>query len=404
MGGLPRLGQRLTGTVNILLTYFLSGRAEPFGWALFGAAGGVYLFYRGFRLLQRRRLIMNTPTSKIRSAALGLVEVSGLATGPYTITAPVTGLPCYYHHTMAWEYRQQGKNSKWVKVADESFHLPFYLDDNTGRLLVNPQGAEMDIHRDYHQEFNTLLARNVGMPANVFSFLSRNGISSDKKLKVEEYCIKPKNALFVLGTLAENPGLEVGPVAQLTTNAKQIKMQVKLTGKVATALAQPVLDRLEHMPGVTTRSTITIRKNGPDGTRQELIRLDGGSGPDSTAEMTQQQKIAAALTKAGITNPAAWAAAGVTDTVLAGTSAAIESALTSVKVQDGQISGQAMGFDLHPPVVLMKGEHNPAFFISWRSQKNLLKSLGWESAAMIWGGSALTLICAYYLLVYFAAR
>ena len=42
--------------------------------AALGACGGLYLFYRGFRILQRKRLIVNTPTSKIRSAALGLVE------------------------------------------------------------------------------------------------------------------------------------------------------------------------------------------------------------------------------------------------------------------------------------------------------------------------------------------
>ena len=54
-------------------------------------------------------------------------------------------------------------------------------------------------------------------------------------------------------------------------------------------------------------------------------------------------------------------------------------------------------FDLHPPVVLMKGAHNPAFFISWRSQREVVQSLGWKSALMIWGGPALTLFCVYLL-------
>ena len=386
----------------ILLTYISSGHGEPFAWAIAGLAAGIYLFYRGFRLLQRKRLIMDTPTSKIRSAAMGLVEVSGLAVGPYTITAPVTGHPCYYHRTMAWEYRQQGRSSKWVKVADESFHLPFYLDDNTGRLLVNPQGAEMDIHRDYHQEFNTLLAHNLEMPANVFSFLTRHGINADKKLKVEEYCIKPKNALFVLGTLSENSGLEVRPTPQPTANASHINVRIKVNGKeLDSALAAPVLDRLEHLPGVTTTRTITLKKIGVDGAKQEVIRLNGGRGPASTTDMTQQQRIAAALTKAGITNPAAWAAAGLENLAAP---AGMSTLATSVAPESGGAAAgtAAEGFDLRPPTVLMKGEHQPAFFISWRSQKDVVKSLGWKSAAMIWGGPALTLLCAYYLLVYFA--
>jgi hypothetical protein len=32
--------------------------------------GGLYLFIRGFGLLARKRLVLNTPSSKIRSASL----------------------------------------------------------------------------------------------------------------------------------------------------------------------------------------------------------------------------------------------------------------------------------------------------------------------------------------------
>src|SRR5947209_19829284 len=103
-------------------------------------------------MLQRKRLILNTPSSKIRSAAMGLVEISGLATGPYTMPAPITAVPCYYYRTMAGRGERRGKSSEWVKVAHESLHLPFYLDDNTGRALADPPGPEMAIHRDFPEE------------------------------------------------------------------------------------------------------------------------------------------------------------------------------------------------------------------------------------------------------------
>jgi hypothetical protein len=90
--------------------------------------------------------------------------------------------------------------------------------------------------------------------------------------------------------------------------------------------------------------------------------------------MSQQQKIAAALTKAGISNPAA-----------------------SVS-SDGIASATANSFDPHPPVVLMKGKNNPTFLISWRSQRAIARSLGWKCALMIWGGPALALLCLYGLL------
>ena len=58
--------------------------------ALLGAYSGVYLFRRGFLMLQHKRLIQNTPFSKIRSASMGLVEVSGMPKGPQTIHAGIT--------------------------------------------------------------------------------------------------------------------------------------------------------------------------------------------------------------------------------------------------------------------------------------------------------------------------
>ncbi len=361
------------------LAIFRSSSNEFLIWPAIGAAVGVYLFYRGFRLLQRKRLIQDTPSSKIRSASMGLVELSGLATGPYTMTSPITEVPCYYYRSMAWQMQQRGKSSEWVKVADDSLHLPFYLDDNTGRVLVDPQGAEMDIHRDFHEEYShSIFSTSAEVPLNVLGFLSRHGVSTDKKIKIEEYCIKPKNALFILGTLAENPGVDVGPNPVPTFSADRFQIQ----GKVPGMLAGVVASALKPRPGVVTF------------TRQEVIRLSNNNSATGVG-MADQGKIAAALTKAGITNSAAWAAAGLADAGVP----------ISVSV-GGQGSAAAATlapeeFDLHPKVVLMKGTHNPAFFISWQSQREVVQSLGWKSVAMIWGGPALSLLCTYILAAHF---
>jgi hypothetical protein len=64
-----------------VLAFFLHSRGDGVAIAIVGACAGVYWFYRGFRLLQRKRLILNTPGSKIHSAAMGLVEINGLAVG-----------------------------------------------------------------------------------------------------------------------------------------------------------------------------------------------------------------------------------------------------------------------------------------------------------------------------------
>ncbi len=357
-----------------------SGSHDVWMWAVVGACAGVYLFYRGFRMLQRKRLIMDTPSSKIRSASIGLVEVSGLAIGPYTVTAPITGVPCYYYRTVAWRWEQRGKNSEWVKVADENLHVPFFLDDNSGRVLVDPRGAELDIHCDFKEEFsNSFFSSSLEIPGNVSSFVARHGVSCDHKVKIEEYCIKPKNALFVLGTLATNPGV--------------------------TCSATPVGGESTHQAGISSLFSIPLAGLGanalgwtPDRTAMatpEVIRLPGDSAPSKAGDMTQQEKLAAAMMKAGVTNPAAWAAAGVNNVAAAASkSQAGNGGGTATQVQPEE-------FDLQPPVVLMRGTHNPAFFMSWRSQRDVVEALSWKSTLMIWGGPALTVLCVYILLEYF---
>jgi hypothetical protein len=353
-------------------------------WAAAGALIGVYLFYRGFCLLQRKRLILDTPASKIRSASLGLVEVSGLAIGPYTMIAPITGVPCFYYRTTAWQWQQRGKNSEWVKVADESLHIPFFIDDNTGRVLVNPQGAEMDIHRDFHEEFSTsMFSGNLQIPSNIFTFLARNSVSTNQKLKVEEYCIKPKNCLFILGTLAQNSGLSVTatPVRSIASDQKMASFHFAgFSGGIS--LGRDGSSSIAALfSSVASESPQTPSSNS------------FGSGKVVT-DSSQQQKVTAALMKAGINNPAAWMAAGVNPSIVA----------TPVLSGDGGAAAPAVAleqFNLRPPVVLMKGSHDPAFFISWRSQRDVVKSLGWKSALMIWGGPILTLLCMYILALHF---
>jgi hypothetical protein len=53
--------------------------SQPLVWAALGIVVGPYWFYRGFRLLQRKRLILDIPRSTIRGAAVGAVEISGKA-------------------------------------------------------------------------------------------------------------------------------------------------------------------------------------------------------------------------------------------------------------------------------------------------------------------------------------
>jgi hypothetical protein len=125
--------------------------------------------------------------------------------------------------------------------------------------------------------------------------------------------------------------------------------------------------------------------------------------------MGQQEKIAAALTRAGITRPEAWSAAGVpyqTVAVEENEPPATGSANAQPCVPDATLPEERLSehqakssdFNFTPPVVLMKGANNPTFVISFRSQKEFVTALAWKSAAMVWGGAGITLLGLYMLL------
>ena len=358
-------------------------------WCALGFCAGIGLFIYGFRLLQRRRLILDTPFSKIRSAAMGMVEISGLAVGPYTMVAPITERECYYFRTLVWEWKQSGKNKQWVKVAGECMHLPFFVDDNTGRMLIDPRGADLDLHRDFEQEFSdSFFTTKEPVPDNVRAFLARHGVATNNKIKVEEFCIKPKNCLFVLGTLADNAGIEVSaqpvqdvsPMSTVTANGFSLTLSV---GTKEFQTGSPI-------------NQLYLQHQGRD---PVVVRLSSTTSASSTStsasQMTQQQKIAAALAKAGISNPAAWATAGISSEAISPVQVLDHS--SSATAGNGNAASSGNSFDLHPAVVMMKGTNNRTFLISWRSQKDIVSSLGWKCALMIWGGPVLALLSLYVI-------
>ncbi len=371
----------------LIYTYRLSSASGLTIWGVLGICVGIYLFIRGFRLLQQRRLILDTPFSKIRSASMGMVEVSGLAAGPYTVVAPITERPCYYYRTLVWEWKQSGKNKQWVKVAGECAHVPFFVDDNSGCVLVDPRGADFDLHCDFEGTFcDSFFTRQEPAPPNVLKFLANHGVVTSDKIKVEECCIKPKNSLFILGTLTDNPGIEVAPQAVRDDEALSPSSVGLLlgTGRLTFAAAVGGAD----FGSVSFSSQRALQPADAALVETTVVK---------STDMSQQQKIAAALVRAGISKPGAWGAAGLVNSQIP---VSTDPSLT-IGGNGGGPDGDALakvGFDPHPPVVLAKGTHDKTFMISWRSQQAVARSLGWKCTLMIWGGPILALLSLYVLI------
>jgi len=108
--------------------------------------GGGWL---AFRFLHIARMLEDTPTSRVRSAAQGYVELVGRskALAGTTNIAPLTQRPCVW-----WRFRVQrrtgstsrgNQRTKWQTVQSGRSEQPFVLDDGTGECVVQPTGAEV---------------------------------------------------------------------------------------------------------------------------------------------------------------------------------------------------------------------------------------------------------------------
>jgi len=173
--------------------------AQTTFWAGVSLVCGPILFLRGFRWLQRKRFILDTPRSTIRAASLGLVEVSGKAVGPYTLVAPLSRSDCLYYRVKVQTNPSGDLNNKIQELS-----APLFLDDGTGTLMIYPLGAELEMPASSERS-------DVGKVAVIMM-----GQSIGNPEFAQEYCIRPGDRIFALGTLRENPWAKKDPIRECT--------------------------------------------------------------------------------------------------------------------------------------------------------------------------------------------
>lgn len=96
-------------------------------------------FYFAFEFFRRARIIEDTPTSRIRSAAQGYVELVGYGDtieGP-EIVSPLSKTPCTWYR-----YKVEKLGDKHDQVVDSGVSEElFVLVGKTGRCVIDPDGA-----------------------------------------------------------------------------------------------------------------------------------------------------------------------------------------------------------------------------------------------------------------------
>ncbi len=144
-------------------------------------------FWGGFYYLRLKRHLENLPTSKARSVALGLVEVHGRARRKYAVVSPMTQQPCVFYRLR--KLRRNHENQVWEEVSTtDCGPIPFAIEDDTGRLTVDPRGAVL---KPRH--------RQEGLPGQMSMLLMASSLSDPTEKWIEE--IIPEGApVYVVGS------------------------------------------------------------------------------------------------------------------------------------------------------------------------------------------------------------
>ncbi|MCI0733558.1 MAG: E3 ubiquitin ligase family protein [Methylococcaceae bacterium] len=130
-----------------------------------GIAFALFCFYRSFRALRHTRIIEDTATSKIRSAAQGYTEIEGIAEllEGEPIIAPLTGTRCVWYGVQVEErtsdssgfgrfhFRFDGSwtdllswnrgGKGWSTIRKATSDAIFRIRDDTGSCIVDPEFA-----------------------------------------------------------------------------------------------------------------------------------------------------------------------------------------------------------------------------------------------------------------------
>ncbi len=145
------------------MTFLIAGLAtgtqqHPYLGAFLMIVMGAVVFFVAFKQYREYRILADAPKAKVRSMPMGLVHLKGKATGD-PLTSPLTGTRCFTFKADIAEWvktrtRKGGTKWAWRTTAGDDDLRQFYLDDGTGRALVQPGGAEqgIDLQRTFSCE------------------------------------------------------------------------------------------------------------------------------------------------------------------------------------------------------------------------------------------------------------
>jgi len=211
-----------------------------------GLAIAVFSLFASLRACHRKRLIDNLPTSKTQGVFIGLVELKGTAQCEQPLVSFLAATSCVYYSfdiEERWsrtvtETESDGKGgtrtvtrteSGWTSVDSRTESTPFYVQDDTGSLLVRPEGARIEALGVFSQTCSTFDPLYYGKgPAGGI-------MDSDHVRRFTENAIPVQAPLFIVGQARERQDI-VAPEIAADPKASEYLISVRTQEQVSSGL------------------------------------------------------------------------------------------------------------------------------------------------------------------------
>lgn len=353
---------------------------------------GIYTFFKGFREFREYRVVADTPVIPIRSVPMGLVQVRGQAKGEQSVTSPVSRTPCYWYRVVIerWERDAKGGGGHWAHAHTDSDGVKFYLADATGHVKVDAQNAELDLPQLGQRKVSHESSFRVGTGATdeeLLQYVTKAGVHSIGK---------------VIGS-------GIAHLSPLHDPAKEEKRQMLASAFQATPGSPEFMQRM--MPMMAPMMKQRLESMGAmadpkhEQARQAALAAFAQHQPGSP-EFMQALQGAAAMSGESPENIARFQKflQPGNDVEMFSAASGQYRLTESCIVPDGtyDITGTCLEnpepADAHDRNMIAKGQNEPTFLISSKSEKQLKSGLRRRAAGKIFGGAALSIVCLAVIL------
>jgi hypothetical protein len=366
--------------------------SDPTLGLLLGFGGGLYTFFRGFKVYREFRIVEDTPQIPLRSVPMGLVNVHGKAVGDGAMPSPVTRSPCYFYKVEIEKWHQEQKSSGWKHVRTDTDGVPFFLEDPSGRLLVDARGAELDLTKSCVHEVPSTNSSSFATDEDLLKYVNQaalNGVNSFigkmASLRTLQDPDKEKARQGLVAALQHPVGQSGISPAAMNLFAGFVEKRLS----VMPALADPQHER--------ARQAMLEALKHPVGSPDFIAHAQGAIAHLPDSDETRQKFTAwtESLKTGNGSNMFLSAASG-------------RYRFTEYCIVPGQeynIAGCCVenpgAADVRDRNMIVKGVNEPTFLISDKALAIEESGLRKRAFLMVFGGAALTIVCLAFLLAHF---